>query len=73
MNLKKDSILKNPKEIKTGLPVHGICGIALLFSCISIGYANYVVYFGTEGLVPKLMLIPSTIFVTMFLIIKAAK
>lgn len=68
---------KDSKEVKVtktgGVPMHGIWGIALLFVCASIGYANYVVFFGTEGLVPKLMLVPSSLFVTAFLVLKAAK
>lgn len=66
---------KKVKEVKTvnGVPTHGVWGIGLLFTCFSIGYANYVVYFGTSGLVPKIMLIPSTLFVIVFLVIKAIK
>lgn len=73
MKTNKES--KETKNIKstTGVPVHGIWGIAILFVCVSIGYANYVVFFGTQGLVPKIMLVPSTLFVTAFLILKAAK
>lgn len=62
-----------PKANKHCVPVYGWYGIALLFTAISIMYANYVVYFGTTGLIPKLMLIPSTLFVALFLVIKAAK
>lgn len=72
----KNSKQEKPKQVESkpnGLPVHGPAGIALLFVCVSIGYANYVVFFGTVGLVPKIMLIPSTAFVALFLVIKAAK
>jgi hypothetical protein len=48
-------------------------GLGLLFVCISIGYANYVVFFGTSDLISKLMLIPSTIFALGFLVYKAVK
>ena len=57
----------------TGIPVHKGYGILMLFVAVSILYANYVVYFGTEGLIPKLMLIPSTLFVAGLLIFKAIK
>lgn len=57
----------------TGIPVHKGWGILMLFVMASIVYANYVVFFGTEGLIPKLMLIPSTLFVAGFLVYKASK
>lgn len=61
-------------EVKpTGIPVHKGWGILMLFVCVSIGYANYIVFFGTEGVIPKAMLIPSTLFVAGFLVYKAAK
>ena len=60
------------KQVK-GIPVSGIWGVAILFVCISIGYANYTVFFGTEGWIPKVMLIPSTLFVAAFLAFKAIK
>lgn len=56
-----------------GMPVHGMAGLMILFVAISIGYANYIVYFGTHDIVSKIMLIPSTIFVAAFLLYKAVK
>ena len=64
---------KKETPIKKGIPVSGLAGILLLFVAVSIAYANYVVYFGTEGLLPKIMLIPSTLFVGVFLFYKAYK
>lgn len=61
------------KDIKQGIPVHGVYGVAVLFVCASILFANYVVYFGTDGLTTKLLLVPSTIFVAAFLVYKAIK
>ena len=58
---------------RQGLPIHGIFGLALLFVCVSIVFANYMVYFGTSDIVSKLMLLPSTLFVVIFLTIKAVK
>lgn len=58
---------------KTGLPVHGLWGILLLIVCASIIYANYRVFFGVEGLIPRLMLAPSTLAVVVFFIYKSAK
>jgi hypothetical protein len=63
-----------PVEAKpTGIPVHKGWGILMLFVVASVLYANYVVYFGTTGIIPKIMLIPSTLFVAIFLVLKAAK
>lgn len=64
---------KETKETCKGIPTWGAWGIGMLFVCISIGYANYVVFFGTEGIIPKAMLIPSTLFVAYFLVNKAVK
>ena len=61
------------KVARNGIPVHGLAGLALLFVSVSIVYANYVVFFGTTGLVPKLMLIPSSLFVLAYLIYKSLK
>lgn len=71
---KKD--IKVPEEkgaVRTGIPVHKGYGVLMLFVVVSILYANYVVFFGTEGLIPKLMLVPSTLFVGGFLVYKALK
>lgn len=62
-----------PKVKPVGLPVHGLWGIFLLIVAASVIYANYRVYFGVEELVPRLMLIPSTLAVVFFLVYKAAK
>ena len=67
--MKKKETIKQSK----GMPVSGLAGIYLLFVSVSIAYANYIVFFGTEGLLPKLMLIPSTLFVGAFLFYKAFK
>ena len=65
--------VEKKKSANTGMPIHKGWGIAMLFVCASIGYANYVVFFGTTGVIPKVMLIPSTAFVAIFLVIKSAK
>ena len=71
-NKKTNKDTSAPEPVK-GLPVHGLYGVALLFVSVSIGYANYVVYFGTEGTMPKIMLVPSTLAVAAFLVYKALK
>jgi len=65
--------IKYNKDIKQGLPVTGVYGVAILFVCVSILYANYIVFFGTEGLLSKVVLLPSTLFVAGFLVYKSLK
>ena len=77
----KGTIVKKPQAVipvekqkeHKGVPVHAGYGIVWLFVCTSILYANYVVFFGTEGWLPKVMLIPSTLLVAVFLVLKAVK
>lgn len=82
----KNEDLLDPKEVGTtrrttnkkqvinrGVPVQGLWGILLLIVCASIMYANYRVFFGVEELIPRLMLVPSTLAVVTFLIYKSAK
>lgn len=65
----------NSAEVQTnrGIPIHKGWGVLMLFVCVSVAYANYVVFMGTDGYIPKVMLIPSTLFVAAFLVHKAAK
>lgn len=65
--------LTSQDQIKRGVPVHGLWGVLFLIVCASIIYANYRVFFGVEELIPRLMLIPSTLFVVVFFVYKAAK
>lgn len=72
--------LKTPSEHRasegkqqTGLPVHGVYGVFLLIVAASVMYANYRVFFGVEDTVARIMLIPSTLAVAIFLVYKAAK
>lgn len=64
---------KQPIEKPAGLPVHGVYGIFLLIVSASVLYANYRVFFGVEELIPRIMLLPSTIAVVIFLVHKSAK
>lgn len=65
--------LTSQDQIKKGLPVHGVYGVFLLIVAASVLYANYRVFFGTEDLIARVMLIPSTLAVAIFLVYKAAK
>lgn len=72
---KKPEAVKQADKLSkpAGIPVHGLWGILFLTVCASIVYANYRVYFGVEELIPRLMLVPSSIAVVLFLVYKAAK
>lgn len=70
----RPSAAKKSKEVKaTGVPVNGFWGVLLLIVAASIMYANYRVFFGTEDLISRIMLAPSTVAVAIFLVYKAAK
>lgn len=64
---------KNVVKTHSSIPVSGFSGLALLFVAASILYANYVVFFGTVGMVSKIALIPSSLFVLAFFTYKAIK
>lgn len=61
------------KQERKGVPTHGLWGVAFLIVCASILYANYRVFFGVDELIPRLMLLPSTLAVAVFLVIKSLK
>jgi hypothetical protein len=44
------------------LPLYGIYGIMVLFVLTSITYSTYMVAVGTDGFIPKVMLIPQALF-----------
>lgn len=80
MSSKQTKSEETPKESKKakkvarqGIPINGICGLAILFVCASITYANYRVFFGTTNVVDKFMLLPSTAFVVIYLVYKSLK
>lgn len=47
-------------------------GALLLFVIMSIAYSTYVVYFGTTGWIPKIMLVPQALFAAWVAITKFA-
>lgn len=52
-----------PKQTKNkGKKGNGILGMLMLLVVLSIAYSSYVVWFGTTGLVPKIMLAPQMTF-----------
>lgn len=63
-----------PKQSKTkGNKRNGIIGMLLLLVVMSVAYSSYVVWFGTTGLVPKIMLAPQMIFAAAVLVWKFNK
>ena len=69
---------KAKKEtVKEALTVHkalsGAGGIFMAFVVASVAYSTYVVFAGTTGLVPKLMLIPQATFAALIVLYKFAK
>lgn len=52
---------------------NGIIGLLMLLVVLSIAYSTYVVWFGTTGLVPKVLLAPQLIFAAVVLIKKFNK
>lgn len=50
--------------------VRGILGLCLSFVIASITYSTYVIFVGTEGVGPKIMLIPQVAF-GLFVIFRA--
>lgn len=65
------------KEDKQPLSVHkalgGFGGVFMAFVVASVAYSTYVVYAGTTGLAPKLMLIPQALFAGIIVLYKFAK
>lgn len=52
---------------------NGIIGLLMLLVVLSIAYSTYVVWFGTTGLVPKILLAPQIIFAAVILVQKFNK
>lgn len=48
-------------------------GIVELFTVASIGFSTYVVYFGTTGVTPKLLLVPQAVWAVVVLTKKFVK
>lgn len=65
----KDDMYIAPKKAgttssKATMPLNGVTGFGLFLVCISIAYANYMVFFGTNFSVTNTALLaPSTLFV----------
>lgn len=58
---------------RSGLPTHGVFGLLLMFAAVSTLVADYFVFFGTDSVVIKALLIPNLLAVAIFFVIKAVK
>lgn len=61
------------EQVKQCLPLYGIFGILMLFVIASIAYSTYMVALGTQGLVPKIMLVPQVTFAVIVALYKFSK
>lgn len=50
-----------------------LVGLLQLFVLASIAYSTYVVYLGTDGIAPKVMLIPQALWATLLAVQKFTK
>ncbi len=50
-----------------------VVGVLQLFVLASICYSTYVVYLGTDGIAPKVMLIPQALWATLLAVQKFTK
>lgn len=71
-NTKKNTEVAAPKKAgkNTKDKRNAIIGLLLLLVVMSVAYSTYVVWFGTTGLVPKILLAPQMIFAAAVLIWK---
>lgn len=59
---------------KAVLPLSGVTGFGLFLVCVSIAYANYMVFFGTDfDWINTALLAPSTLFVAALALYKFVK
>lgn len=60
-------------KIKKQRDYSGLVGILVLFVVASIAYSTYVVALGTDGYIPKVMLVPQTAWAVVELIKRFTK
>ncbi len=58
------------KKVRNFTPV---LSLLMLLVVVSIAFSSYVVYFGTSGLIPKIMLVPQALFAATIAISKFTK
>lgn len=69
----KNTKIPEVEQSKDCLPLQGVWGILVLFVIASIAYSTYMVALGTQGLTPKVMLIPQTAFAVIVALYKFSK
>jgi len=74
--IQKRSDYPKQKEVVKAKKTHkldGIMGVLQLFVVVSIAYSSYIVIAGTDGLVPKLLVIPQILWAVIILVMKFTK
>ena len=66
---KQKETVKKQKSSK----LDGIMGVLQLFVVVSIAYSSYIVIAGTDGLTPKLLVIPQIMWAVIILVMKFTK
>lgn len=61
------------QQTRQCLPLYGIWGIMGLFVVASVAYSTYMVAMGTQGYIPKVMLVPQVAFAVTIAIYKFSK
>lgn len=65
--------MKKIKEPKAPKDYKKFKGMIQLFVLVSVSYSTYIVFLGTNGITPKVMLIPQALYVTFVAINKFTK
>lgn len=69
----KNNKTNTTESVKTPRNFDRPMSLLMLFVVASIAYSTYVVYFGTIGIVPKIMLVPQALFAAIVAIHKFTK
>ncbi len=59
---------EQPKEKKAPRNYDSLVGMLQVFVLVSIAYSTYIVALGTQGYVPKVMLVPQALWAAILLI-----
>jgi len=65
--------MKKIKEPKAPKDYKKFKGMIQLFVLVSVSYSTYIVFLGTSGITPKVMLIPQALYATFVAINKFTK
>lgn len=65
--------MKTTKTIKPPRNYASLIGMLQVFVLVSIGYSTYIVFLGTQGVAPKVMLVPQALWGSILVIKKFVK